>query len=98
MYYGIKTPVFIQTRLIGDNADRPSPQTSKADHYVGRKLFVNFKETPLVDNPVDHIFDIVRLIRILRHDTIEIVIFPISGITGWNKRWIFAVVLGHIFQ
>jgi len=58
-------------RLIRDDADRAAFEAREAAHDVLRVVLVDFAKALIVDDGEDDLLDVVRLVRIERHERIE---------------------------
>ena len=57
--------------LIADDADRPSVKPRKAHNEVLCVVFVDFEEKSVVNDGMDSVLDVVRLLRIGRNESVE---------------------------
>ena len=85
-------------RLIGDDADRPAAQPREADDDVLREVPMHFEERAVVDDGVNQIVDVVRLVRLLRHQPVERVVFAIDRIGRRAPRRIVEVVRRQVAE
>ena len=54
-------------RLIGHHTHRPAIQPREAHHDVFGEVLVDFQEVAIVENAVNHVFDVVRLVGFGRY-------------------------------
>jgi len=57
--------------LVGNKGDGAAIHAAKADHHVGGKLGHNLKEFLVVHHLGDHVLDVVRLVGIVGHQSVE---------------------------
>ena len=82
-------------RLVGDDPDRPAVEPREADQDVLRVVVVHLEEVALVDDQVDHVEHVVRLVRRRRHDAVERRVLAVGRIAGPRPRRVVEVVRRH---
>ena len=82
--------------LIGDDPDHASTQAREGDDHVLRVVFLHLEEGIAVDHASDHIFDVVRLVRLGRHQRVEVFVHPVDRVVGRAIGRILEVVLRKI--
>ena len=70
----------------------------EADHDITRPMLLDFEEIPIVDDPVNHVLDVVGQIRFLREQRVERRILPVHGIRCADARHIVPVVLRKVTE
>src|SRR5262249_49853212 len=81
-----------ECRLIGNNTDRTAVHACKSDHQIFRKVFVYFKEVPLIYDGVNRVLDVIGLQRIFRNQRIERNVATLRRITAWAPWRIIQIV------
>ena len=89
--FDIKAPS-LHERLIGHDADRVTVHPREADDDVLRMIRLELTELPVIDDLVDDFFNIVGLVRVVRHKRIEGHLGAIRRVRRRTKRRFFAVV------
>src|SRR5208337_1978738 len=82
-------------RLIGNDADGTSVQACETNDDILGKMLVDFKEVAFIDDGVNHILNIVRLLWILGDDAVEGLFAAVDGVMRGTARWIFKIVAGQ---
>ena len=85
-------------RLIGDDSHAASIQPRKSHDDVLRVVLLHFEEISVIDDGVDHIFDVIGQIRLRRHDLVERRVGAINGIGAGLARRIVEIIRGHKTQ
>src|SRR5713101_1923052 len=75
-------------RLVRDHSHRLPVQARKSHHNVLRIMFLDFEEIPVVDNCVDHVFHVVRQVRLIGDDRVELLVGAVDGIGTRPSRWV----------
>ena len=82
-------------RLIGDDAHRAPAETSEADEDVARVVRVHLEEGPIVDDRVNDVEHVVRLIGRRGHNRVQCRIGAVDRIVGGDARRVVQVVARH---
>ena len=73
---------------------RVPAEAGKAADDVLREPLVHLEELPLVDDPLDHRLHVVRLVRVVRDERVELRVLAIAWIDRLGVRRRVEVVLG----
>ena len=82
-----------RARLVADHADRmPTKPRETADHVLGPQL-VYLQELAVVDDAPDDVVHVVRLVRIVGHETVELRLLAIARVGRLRERRRVEIVL-----
>ena len=56
-------------------------------------MLVDLEELAVVDDQLCDVAHVVRLVRVVRHDRVELCVLTVDGVAGLDPRWCFEVVL-----
>ena len=59
---------------------------------------MNFEKFPIINNPINHFFHIVGLVRVVRHNFPEFRVSSLWVIVWGHSWWVLHVILGDKFQ
>ena len=57
-------------RLVGDNANTSAIQSGKTYHHIAGKILMGLEKFPVVNNGTNDVFDIIRLVGVVRYGRI----------------------------
>ena len=84
--------------LVGDDADRITVEAGEADYRVGRVVGLDLEEAVLVEDHLDCIADVVRLVLVIRDEIVEGLVHARHRIFRGDLRRFLVVVLRQIAQ
>ena len=79
-------------RLIGHDPDRLPVEPRKSHHDVLGIVLVNFEKVAVIDNRVNHIFHVIRQVRLIGDERVELLVQPIDRIVAGLARRVFQIV------
>ena len=80
------------SRLVGNDPDRPPPEPNETDDDVLGIVLMDFEKLVIVCCPADQLDDVVRLVRIRRHEVVKLWNLAIERIFGRHHRRTLGVV------
>ena len=80
-------------RLLRDDADDAPIHARKTDYDISREMFLHLKKIAVVHNASNDIFYIIRFVRIVRHNVVELFIRAQGRVCRRAARRVFGVVL-----
>jgi hypothetical protein len=84
--------------LIRHDSDAPSIQPRESDDDVLGVVLLHFKEVSVVDHRVNHVFDVIGLVRQRWNHRVERSIGPIGRIGTRPPRRVIQIVRRHKTQ
>ena len=82
-----------RTRLVADQPDRMAAQAGEPAHHVLCPVLVHLEEVAVVDDAPDDVMHVVRLVRAVGDQRVELGLFPVARIRGLRERRRVHVVL-----
>ena len=74
-------------------ADRPPVQAREADDDVAREVLLHLEELAVVDEEMHHVAHVVRLVRVVRDDAVELRVLAVGVVARLHPRRDLEVVL-----
>ena len=79
--------------LVAHDADRAPVQPREADDDVAREVLLHLEELAVVDEQVHHVAHVVRLVRVVRDDAVELRVLAVGVVARVHLRRQLEVVL-----
>src|ERR1700676_500234 len=81
-------------RLIGDEACRAAIQPGKAYDEILGEMFVHLKKITVVHDGVNRVFNVVRPLRIVRHQCVQRFVAAVGAIESCAARRVLEIIGG----
>ena len=82
--------------LLRDDANRPAAKPRVADEDVARPRRLQLEELAVIHDATQDVVHVVRLLRFVGHDGVELRVHPVGRIARHDDRRIGEVVLGQV--
>ena len=83
-------------RLVRHDPDALAAEAGEADHDVGGEVRVDLEERAPVHHAPDDLVDVVRLVRVGRHERVQLRVGAVGGVTRRDRRWGVLAVGGQV--